>query len=1048
MKQTTLLFLFLCFSTQSLSQKFRFNQYTTEDGISQDFIYSINQDKNGYLWVGTGEGLCRFDGKTFTTYTTKDGLAENVITSSFMDVEDAQWFGHNSGSITLFKNGKFQLIKDEAILKSKINSICGKANEIYVLSQNEGLFEVRENHLVALGDFEMESFHSLQMVDQKNLLAGTSEGLIHLKKKGEKWIKAALYLEDEWISSIAKSQNKGRFLIGTQSGMLFRASLKNGTLQLKPWEGDYDLSNLQIQTILQDKEMNIWLGTYGKGLIKLHTDSTGRASKEVTLYNEQSGLPNDFVQSVFQDRENNIWIGTFGAGLCTLIDDFFTFYSHQPGEIGNNVLSIAIDDQDKWFGVENGLIRISPQLDKKWEFYHDQNGFTNDKVTSLLLHGSVLWIGTASNGLYTFNRDIDQLKKIRLGYGSLEKRINQITAENQRIWIATEGGLIVYDTNSGNSNLFGTEDGLAHNSIKTVFKDHKGIIWMGTHSRYIYAIKDATIEEHQLTNSGELEVVSISEDKNNNLWVATAESGVFKKTDNSVSHYTAKDGLKSNYTYAIQVDSKGNIWVGHRGALSRISKNEEKIQVFDHNSGVNGQVNPNALFLDEKNYLWIGTDRGAIRYDPSKDKNEEIAPVINLLKVQVGEKMYPINQKIELPYDHYRVQFEFIGISFKDPENVKYKYKLEGHDKVFSNYTKENTATYGKLTDGEYTFTVTACTENGACATEKASIQIVIAKPFWKKWWFFAGVILGLFAGVTIFIRLRLKRLRDNQVYLEEQLAIKTKEVVEKAEVIQQINKDLTASINYAERIQSAMLPQIDGLTGELPASFIFFRPRDVVSGDFYFLHKYQDKLIVACVDCTGHGVPGGFMSMIGSTTLRNIYTLMESTGNWLDPAQVLDKLDEEVQKILHQRDSFEKNDFFKSRDGMDMTLAEINLKTKEVQLAAAKRHSFLIQNKEVKLLSGDKRPIGGGEFGKVDFSTQTYKMNTGDTLFLFSDGYSDQFGGHDGRKLKLMGVQKIMEQLCDKNPVEYGHIIQKEFDDWKGDLEQIDDVLMIGIVF
>jgi ligand-binding sensor domain-containing protein/serine phosphatase RsbU (regulator of sigma subunit) len=1044
-----ILLILLFTSVYSSAQEYRFNQYTTEDGISQNFIYSINQDPQGYLWVGTGEGLAKFDGKNFVTFSTLDGLAEDIITCSHVDGDGLQWFGHNEGGLTNFNGEDFSSIRTKGLVDGKINGISSAGSSTFFISQSEGLFMIDDNVPMKIGSFGKENFFSIQCIDESSIMVGTDEGLILIQKPEGKWVSTASYFEDEWISAISPSNDPGVFLVGMKNGDLVKTRLDE-QLQFRSWDSDVDISGYQIQTILEDKDNNIWLGTYGQGLIKLHTDSTGNSDFRVTAYNEDTGLSSNYVQSVYQDREGNIWVGTFGAGLSTLIDDFFTFYSHDPNEYGNDVSAIWIDNDTKWFGVENGLIRVSPSLEEKWKFYNHENGLSNNIITSLYQSDSVMWVGTHRDGMYSIDLRTDKVNKIKWDYSSLQNKVNQLTVNNGSVWVATDGGLIVYNIANNSTNLFDTEMGLAHNAIKTVMVDDEGTIWMGTHSRYLYALRNSSIEEFEITNTGELEVIGITKDLKGDIWLATAESGIYKKIGKSFVNFSTDDGLKSNFCYALHTDSRGFMWVGHRGGLTKLSSNAEEVETFDHESGINSQINLNAMFLDEQSNLWIGSDNGGIKYDPSKDKKNRIAPVVNLLKVIINEKNYSIDEEIVLPYNNYRIQFDFIGISFKNPEDVTYKFKLEGYDHIFSNPSYEESATYGRIADGEYELQLIACNEDGDCSPIKNCIKITIAKPFWKTWWFYLLVLLALVGIVLVVIRLRVRRFKATQAYLENQLEIKTKEVVEKADKIEEINNDLTSSINYAQRIQSAILPKDGALAKYYPHSFIFFKPRDVVSGDFYFIREYEDKIIVGCCDCTGHGVPGAFMSMIGSTTLRNLYKLMETSGEWLTPEKVLEKLDDEIQKILHQQEESDTKeiDFFRSRDGMDLTLCEINTNTNEVILSAAKRHSYIQQKGEIEIIGGDKRGIGGGESNEVEFTLKKFQMNPGDSLYLFSDGYPDQFGGPDGRKLKLSGTKKIIEGLREHKKENYSDSVASNFELWQADFDQIDDVLFMGILF
>lgn len=1049
MKNLITFILFLGASCFVYGQTYRFNQYTTENGLSQDFIYSISQDKSGYLWIGTGEGLSKFDGKKFINYTSEDGLCENVITCSFVDADGTQWFGHNEGGVSKFENDEFTAFKKNGLMESKINDLQSSGEHIYGIAQNHGLFQIKNDNIVLIGNFGAEAFQSLHFINETNLLVGTAEGLLHLQLNGDSWELQKKYLEDSWIVDIAPAFEEGEFLIAQRNNGIVKTKLGKRQLLFSTWNSTFDLTDLEIQNVMQDAEQNIWLGTYGHGAIKLRPDTSDVDEVEVTRYNTSTGLVSDYIQSIYQDREGNIWIGTFGFGLATLLDDFFTFYAYEGEEYGNSVTSIWINGGEQWYGVENGLFRVSTKIDTAWAFYNGENGLANDKVTSLFCADSVLWIGTGNSGVFAFDLRTESLKPVKVGEGNLQNKVNQLCANEEYLWVGTEGGLIEYDLNKGTREVFDTENGLPHNSIKSLLYDSKGRLWIGTKSRNLIARFNNEFKTYEINTRGELEIVSICESPFGDIWLTTSENGVYLKRKNSFLHYTAANGLKSNYTYAIQSDANGNIWVGHRGGVSRIANEDHGIEVFDQKEGIVENVNPNAIYLDDKHYLWIGTKYGSIRYDPSKENETDVPPIANLIEIQINDKSYLPNEEIVLPYGKYRVQFHFNGIYFKNPEGVKYQYKLDGYDGVYSNFTKESNATYGKLTDGEYRFRILACNENELCSEEYISLQITIKKPFWKQIWFYCLVVLLIVGIVILIIRIRIARFKANKIYLEKKLEIKTREVVEKAQIISDINKDLTSSINYAQRIQSSMLPDTDIMKRHLPDSFVFFAPRDIVSGDFYFMWENDKKLIIACVDCTGHGVPGALMSMIGSTSLLNIYDRMSSGHEWLKPNEVLEILDEKVQTLLHQQlEVSAENEYFRSKDGMDMTLVEVELDTKMVHLASAKRHSILFKDGEFTLLKGDKRPIGGGEKNKDDFFLQSFEMNQHDALYLFTDGFPDQFGGADYKKLKLKGMLEMFEDLNSSQNEDYEKSIQSFFEIWKSKHEQIDDVLMIGLRF
>lgn len=1044
----TFLLLSVCFAG---AQTYKFSQLTTEDGLAQDFVYSINQDKNGYLFIGTGEGLSRFDGITFRNYREDDGLGQNMVTSSFMDLSGDLWYGHNNGAISVYTKGQWKVFHNPELTKSTVVGICQGYEGVVFATQNDGLFCVRNNQIEKLGKFGAGSFYALGG-SSKEIVAGTNKGVIALIRTGGSYQVQDTGFENKRITVIQNSSVEGMYYIGSPSGFFARLKLQDGKLLSSTWEDDkINLKEYPISAILEDRGGCFWLGTEGMGIIKLCPDSAAIGGFDQTYYNLENGLPGNYIKSLFEDAEGNIWIGTFGNGLVSLQDDYFTFYSHEPGSVGNQVSAILETPGSKWFGVENGLIRITPGSQEGFVFYSAENGLVDDRVTSMHYDGTLIWIGTANHGIFKLDPVSEKISRIRADYGSLANRINQLTGDENSIWAATQGGLLIVNKETGNTNLFDTEVGMAHNDIHCLLRTDDGKIWMGTHSRFLYCLSDYSIEKYEVRKVGELEVVSITADKNGNLWLATSEAGVYRFSDGKFRNFSVRNGLHSNYTYAIHQDGNGQIWVGHRGALSRINPDNLEIKVYSHEEGVKDQVMRNAMYVDHQNMLWIGTEGGAIMYDQSKEQLSASPPAINLIELRIGDDVYSGENEIFLPYGVYRVQFEFIGISFRDPEEVTYQYMLEGHDEQFSDQNGSNIATYGRIDDGDFTFKVRACNGDGVCAEHESLVRIHIAKPYWKKIWFYFFMTLLISAIIIMGVRLRLQRLKKIQEYLKEQLDIKTHEVVEKAKTIEAINKDLTDSINYAERIQHSILPDVDLLTSEFPDSFVFMKPRDVVSGDFYFIRKINQKLIVACVDCTGHGVPGAFMSMIGSVSLRKIYDFIEETGRWMTPDQVIEQLDQEIKTVLQQKpfEELEADDaFYQSRDGMDLALCEIDLETNTLILSSAMRHSIVCRQNETRVIPGTKRSVGGGFKKSIPFEAEKMSFKKGDALYLFSDGFSDQFGQETGKKLKVSGTTKFIESLQNYKIQAYDDQFSEFFDNWKGDRGQLDDVLVIGIIF
>jgi serine phosphatase RsbU (regulator of sigma subunit) len=276
--------------------------------------------------------------------------------------------------------------------------------------------------------------------------------------------------------------------------------------------------------------------------------------------------------------------------------------------------------------------------------------------------------------------------------------------------------------------------------------------------------------------------------------------------------------------------------------------------------------------------------------------------------------------------------------------------------------------------------------------------------------------------------------------HLEDLLRQRTSEVVRQKEEIEQQNLEITDSINYARRIQASILPDIAKLRQSFTDAFIIFIPRDIVSGDFYWFDKIgEERFILACADSTGHGVPGAFMSMIGSTLLQDIITRKNVTR----PSEILSLLDEQIFSTLNRN-----IDVGVSNDGMDMVICEFNLKNRHVRFASAMRPVIMIMDGEPVYIKGNRSSVGGEAYVEKFFADQEYYLNEGDAIYLFSDGFPDQFGGDDGKKMKVARLKKLIEEIMPMSMDEQKDYITRFFYDWKGDHEQVDDILFMGIRF
>lgn len=332
-------------------------------------------------------------------------------------------------------------------------------------------------------------------------------------------------------------------------------------------------------------------------------------------------------------------------------------------------------------------------------------------------------------------------------------------------------------------------------------------------------------------------------------------------------------------------------------------------------------------------------------------------------------------------------------------------------------------------------------------AKEEIRTQSIITKG--------AFIALGMVILLAFFIfrgyrikqksNILLEAQRDEILQKNEELLQLNEEITSQRELIEhqrdiavQRQKEITDSIRYAKRIQTAVMPHREMFVELVPDYFIYFKPRDIVSGDFYWMKKLDKHIVVAAADCTGHGVPGAFMSLLGIAFLNEIVT-----DSFTDASGILNSLRERIIEALHQ--TWQDDE---AKDGMDICLNVINIETKELQYAGAYNPLYLIRDGELKEFKADKMPIGIHIKEPVDFTNHTIHLTGNDTIYLFSDGYIDQFGGEKGGKFKSRQFRELLLNIQDKSMNEQKGVIDETYKNWKGNEKQLDDILVIGMRF
>ncbi|HWY10557.1 MAG TPA: two-component regulator propeller domain-containing protein [Bacteroidia bacterium] len=1038
------------------SQTYPFTNYGVQDGLPQSNVSAITQDKEGYFWLASESGISKFDGKNFINYTTESGLADNNVACLLTDVKGNLWLAHENGSLTKYSNGKFVPVICELLPKDKkIFSLSqNKKGEIWISSavgaivilNPEGNLNDKSNYKVYTSQEGLSQYVLSTQQDKTG-------NMWFLTDVGIKWMDAKTRKFDFFrpegmpfgqITSFLLDENDN-VLLGTSNGLIYKYS--NST---KQFEIIFDyhnyinttssaVTNNFVYTIFKDSKNNIWASVFNIGLCKIET-------KRTIVFNTSNGLAINKIKSIAEDNEGNILIGTIGEGLQIFKGERFVSFSKTNGLINSQVWAICQDNnKNYWFGTNEGITIYDPgesQLEKKYKNIPVIEGSQANNVRSIVKDkNGNLWIGIWGGRVVKYTSATQKFSAQPQLFEFVNAYVSCLYIDSKnKLWIGTVDGITVYDLNNESIKSIRAIDGLCDNDVTSIFEDSEGRMWIGTKNKGISFSLGSSFKTINKENGLTYEsVTSICEDKKKNIWIGTSGGGVFVYGENIYQKYKVSDGLLSDFITLVTVDEKNNIWLGTNKGLCKFDQAKKQFFSYQKNDGFTGiETKSKAVYTDNEKNIWFGTINGVFKYDPNFDNNSIPEPSLHITNLKINLKDYPVSDKMELSYKDNSLNFDYIGISLSNPDEIKYKIKLVGSDEDWRPETKQTTAVFSNLAPGNYTLQISACNNVGVCNQKPLSIGINIAPPFWKTWWFYVLVIVVGGALVLSYIKVRERALvRENKI-LEEKVEERTAEVVQKNIELDEINKDITASIRYAKRIQDAILPPDDFVKKYLPKTFILFKPKDIVSGDFYWLDDKKDQVLFAAVDCTGHGVPGAFMSIVGHSKLDQIVGEHGITK----PSAILDELNKSVSDTLRQ--SYIEDNSVK--DGMDIALCSFNRKTNAMEYAGAFNPLWLIRKGELIEYKADKFPIGNLKAGEnKKFTNHIIPLQEGDTLYIFSDGFADQFGGPNGKKLKYSTFKQLLLDNQHLSMDQQGELLNKTIEEWRGSLEQIDDILVIG---
>jgi serine phosphatase RsbU (regulator of sigma subunit) len=380
---------------------------------------------------------------------------------------------------------------------------------------------------------------------------------------------------------------------------------------------------------------------------------------------------------------------------------------------------------------------------------------------------------------------------------------------------------------------------------------------------------------------------------------------------------------------------------------------------------------------------------------------------------------------LELPFQQNHITFIFKAVSLKKPSKLQYRYMLEGYDKDWI-YSNESSAVYASLEPSSYTFMVQTSLDGVHWSSPVNHFDFVITPPFWQSKWFYLLCTLIVLSWIYSYYKIQKSNAKLN----------KQKEVItEQKNGLEYKNKAIIDSIRYAKRIQNSILPKRKFVEKELKESFISYLPKDIVSGDFYWVEKANNKVYFAVADCTGHGVPGAMVSIMCKGVLTQAVKEMKISS----PANILDVSTSLLISKIFDSDEETVN------DGMDIALCAIDFEKMQLEFSGANNGLYLVRNNEIITYKADKQPVG--KFDYISgFTNHHIDLKKGDMIYLFSDGYADQFGGENNKKFKSKQFRDLLLSVSAKDVLIQKEIIEETFVKWKGANDQVDDVCVMGV--
>jgi signal transduction histidine kinase/ligand-binding sensor domain-containing protein/CheY-like chemotaxis protein len=814
----------------------RFQHLSVEDGLAQESVLSIAQDRDGFIWFGTQTGVSRFDGYRFTNYRNVVGdartLANNWVRVLLVDRKGRLWLG-TDGGLDLFEpstQGFTHFLPTGSGRRGNgdrhIHAILEDGGDGLWLATSDGLqhFDTATGRFTSwhhepgnertLGD---DQVNALALDPLGRLWVGTSTGLdsFDLATGRFEHHGAALNPRDVSVRSLLVDA-AGALWIGSMGGLeRWQDDGKGGTAH-RSFGLEEGIRPGEISVLYEDVEHQVWAGTREDGMYRWQSP-VGRFENFRKLVTDPHSLADNRVSALYRDRVGTFWAGTWYAGVSRVDLGSGGFarvvrQADSPTTLSDNKVQwIADDGAGKlWLGTDNGLDHYDPATGLSKVYRHDPfnpNSLIEASATAAVRdRRGVLWIGSR-NGITSFDPATGRFVRQQLEPRDADSNAVRamLAGSDGTIWIASRGGLHALDPVTRRVQVYrhdpAKSSSLADNSVRPILEDRHGRIWVGTFDG-LDLLDRATGRfrhfRHDPADPSSLshdEVHHLLEDRKGDIWVGTAVglNRMVTAPDGSVSfvRYTSRDGLVDDAVAAMLEDQDGRIWISTTTGLSCFDPLAGRWRNYGAADGtIEGAYFDASALRAADGTLYFGGFNGMTAFNPRAIRDNRIAPRAVITGFQIFNQ--PVEQArpglLTGPIEHARAitlsaddsvfSLEFSALHFAAPQRNRFAYKLEGFDQAWvSGDASKRFATYTNLDPGHYVFRVRAANKDGVWGAETAALAITIEPPYWKTWWFRALVLLTVVGAAWGAVKARVSGLRRQKERLEREVGARTEEI-------------------------------------------------------------------------------------------------------------------------------------------------------------------------------------------------------------------------------------------------------------------------------